>query len=129
LAQVVPARRDARQLDRRLSAAEPPRDACCELADTVRVAAGGPGARVDGLREARGRAVAGGAIRALGELLELLDLDESRLVAACPVLAVLLRPVHRAVGQANQLVTAGALNRIRRDARAHRHRPDLLEVG
>ena len=48
--------------------------------------------------------------------------------SARPVLAVLLRPVERAVGEADQLVAADALHRVGRDAGAHRHRADLVDL-
>ncbi len=92
------------------------------MAARVRVAC------VDRLREARRCAIARRAVGAFRELLQLLELDVRRLVRARTVLAVFLRPVERAVREADQLVAPDALHRIRRDAGADRQLADLLEL-
>ena len=69
---------EARQLDLRLVDAEPARDPRGELADALGVAAGVDVACVDGLREARRRAVARGAVGPFCELLELRELEGVR---------------------------------------------------
>src|SRR6184192_619457 len=80
-------------------------------------------AGVDGAREARSRPETRRAIRTAGQLLQLRELDHLGAIDADAVLAVLLRPVERAVGEADQLVPTAALNRERRHAGADR---DLL---
>jgi len=65
-------------------------------------------AGVDGLGEARSRPVARRAVGPLGELLQLRELERRRLVRPRAVLAVLLCPVQRAVGEPDQLVAAAA---------------------
>src|SRR5438046_2604037 len=85
-------------------------------------------ARVDRAGEARRRAVACGAVGSLRELVEVRELERRRLVCARVVLAVLLRPVEGVVGETDQLVPSHALQRVRRDARAHRDRADALDL-
>ena len=128
LAEVVQAGREPRQLGLGLVEPEPAGDPGGEVADPLGVAAGVGVARVDGLGEAGGRAVARRTVGTLGELLQVGELERARLVRAGAVLALLLRPVERAVREPDQLVAADALRRVRRDAGAHRHGADLLEV-
>ncbi len=86
-------------------------------------------ARVDRLRETRGRAVARWAIRPFRELLELRELERRRrLVRPRTILAVLLRPVERAVGEADQLIAPDSLRRECGDPCAHGDGADLLEL-
>ena len=99
-----------------------------ELGDALRVAAGVDVARVDGAREARRGAEARRAVGPAREPLQLGELDHVGPVGADAVLAVLLRPVERAVGEADQLVAVGAVLRERRDAGADGDRADLLEL-
>ena len=66
-------------------------------------------ARVDGAGEAGCRPEARRAVGAAREPLQLRELDHVRAVGAHAVLAVLLRPVERAVGKPDQLVAADAL--------------------
>ena len=99
-----------------------------ELGDALRVAARVDVARVDRPGEARGGAEARGAVGAAREPLQLGELDHVRPVGADAVLAVLLRPVERAVGQADQLVAVARVRRRGRDAHADRDRADLLEL-
>src|SRR5207244_7603089 len=60
--------------------------------------------------------------------LELGQLDDLRTVEPHPVLAVLLRPVEGAVGEADQLVAAVTLHREGREACADCHGADVVEV-
>ena len=85
--------------------------------------------RVDGLGEQGGGAVARGLVGAAREPLQLGELDDVGPVAADLVLAVLLRPVERAVGEPDQLVAADALRRERGDARADGQVDTGLERG
>ena len=121
----VPAEPD--ELDRRLVGAELPRDAGRVLADALRVPAVVRVARVDRLREALRRAVAGRAVGAVGELLEVGAEEGLGGVRAYAVLAVLLRPVERAVCQPDQLVAPGSMRRERRHAAADGHLVDPLD--
>ena len=71
---------------------------------------------------------AGGAVRPGGEALQLGQLDDVRAVEADAVLAALLRPVERRVGEADQLVAADPVRREGGDPRADRDRADVLEL-
>ena len=113
LAEVVQARGEPGQLDQLGVGAQLERDPRGELADALRVAARVRVARVDRLGEARGGAVAGGTVRPCGEALQLGQLDDVRPVEADAVLAALLRPVERRVGEADQLVAADPVRRDR----------------
>src|SRR5436189_5427126 len=104
------------------------RNARGELADAFRVAAGVRVARVDRLRERGRRAVARRLVGPGGETLELGELDDVGPVDAHAILAVLLRPVERAVREADQLVAAVPLERERREAGADRDPADVVEV-
>ena len=79
-----------------------------ELGDALRVAAGVDVARVDGASEARRCPEARSPVGPAREPLQLGELDHVRPVGADTVLAVLLRPVERAVGEADQLVAVAA---------------------
>ncbi len=127
LAEVVEVAAESDQLDRRLVGAEPARDPCGVLADALRVPSVVRVARVDRLREALGRAVAGRAVGAVGELLEIGAKDRLGRVRAHAVLAVLLRPVERTVGEPDQFVASDAVRRKGRDAAADGHLVDPLD--
>jgi hypothetical protein len=73
--------------------------------------------------------LAGGAVGARGETLQLGDLDHVRPVDAGLVLAVLLRPVEGTVGAADELVAVDLVERRGRDPGADRHRAGRREVG
>ncbi len=94
---------------------EPRRDPGCDLAHPRRVAAGVLVARVDRLRQACSCPVAGRAVGAGADALELREVDDVRPVDADLILAVLLRPVERTVRQPNELVPSSALHREVRD--------------
>ena len=128
LAEVVEAARETCELDLLRIEAQPRRDARDELADALGVTPRVRIAGVDGLCERRGRPVTRGLVRPGGKPLELRELDDLRAVEPHTVLAVLLRPVQSAVGQADELVAAVALHRKGREPRAHRHGADVLEV-
>src|SRR5207302_6496684 len=113
LAEVVEISGQTGQLDARLVCTEAARDPRRVLADALRMAAGVGVALVDGLREALGRPVPGGAVRRVRQLLEVGAQDRLGRIGADAVLAVLLRPVEGAVGEPDQLVAAGALQRVR----------------
>ena len=92
------------------------------------MAAGVDVPRVDGAREARRGAEARRAVRAARQPLQLRQLDHVGAVGAHAVLAVLLGPVERAVGQPDQLVALAGVLRRGRDPGADRDRADRLEV-
>src|SRR5207244_9036196 len=60
--------------------------------------------------------------------LELTELDDFRAIQPHAVLAVLLRPVQRAVGEADELVAAVALHREGGEPSTHGHGADVVEV-
>ena len=128
LAEVVEVAGEPGQLDRRVVRAEAARDSRRVVADALRVAAGVRVALVDRLREALRRPVVRRAVRRVRDLLEVGPQDRLGRVGADAVLAVLLRPVQRAVGEPDQLVAPGAVRRVRRDAGAHGHGADALDV-
>ena len=72
--------------------------------------------RVDGVGEAGGRAQAGGAVGALGQPAQLLDPSDVRPIDADGVLALLLRHVEGAVGDADEVGALDAVLRIGGDA-------------
>ena len=119
---------EPRELDLLLVEAQPRRDARGELGDARGVAARVRVARVDRLGEARGGAEARRPVGARREPPQLGELDHVGPVDVHPVLAVLLRPVERAVGEADQLVAVRRLAREGRDAGADGHRADVLEA-
>ena len=128
LAEIVQAAREARDLDLLLVEADPLREAGGEVGDAARMAAGVGVAQVDGLREAGGRAVAGGAVGAVGEAAELGELDDVGAVEVHTVATVLLGPVERAVGEADQLVAVERLLREAGDSGADGDRADQVEL-
>ena len=127
LAEVVQAAGEACELDRLRVEAHPLGHAGCELADHVGVAARVRVARVDGVGEAGGRAQAGGAVGALGQPAQLLDPGDVRPVDADGVLALLLRHVERAVGDADEVGALDAVLRIGGDAAGHAEELAALE--
>ena len=107
LAEVVEIAGEPGQLDRRLVRAEAACDSRRVLADPLRMAARVGIALVDRLRQALRRPVLRGAVRRVRKLLEIGPEDRLGRVGADAVLAVLLRPVQRAVREPDQLVAPG----------------------
>ena len=99
-----------------------------DLGDPLRVAAGVGVARVDGARQARRGAEAGDAVAADREPLQVGQLDDVGAGNADAVLAVLLRPVERVVGEPDQLVALASMVGEGGDAGADRDRAHLVEV-
>ena len=99
-----------------------------QVGNPLGVRAGVRVARVDRLGEARGGTEARGAVGPGGEPLQLGDLDHVGPVDAHLVLAVLLRPVERAVGAPHELVPAQLFLRHGRNACADRDRAGGLEL-
>ena len=118
---------EAGHLDLVLGEAEAPGGASRQLGDPLRMAPRVSVAGVDGPREAGRRAEARSPIGPAREPLQLGELDHVRPVGACLVLAVLLRPVERAIGKSDQLVALGSVLRRSCDTRAHCHRANLVE--
>ena len=111
LAEIVQARREARELDLLVGETEPARRPRGQLRHALRVAAAVGVAGVDRAREARGGPEPSGPVGTARQALQLGELDHVRPVGAYPVLAVLLRPVERAVGEPDQLVALGCVLR------------------
>ena len=102
-------------------------DARCELRHPLGVGACVRVTRVDRLRERRGGAVARGTVRACRDPLELRELDHVGAIEAHAVLAVLLCPVERAVGEPDQLVAPVALDGEGGETGADCHGTDVVE--
>jgi len=85
-------------------------------------------AGIDRLGEGRGCPVTRSLIGAGRKPFELRELDDFRAIQPHAVLAVLLRPVQSAVGEADELVTAVALHGEGREPRTDRHGADVVEV-
>src|SRR5205085_7235770 len=118
LAEVVEIAGEPRQLDPGLVCAQATRDPRRVVADPLRMAPGIGVALVDRFGEALRRPVPRGAVRCVGELLEIGAEDRLGRIRTDTILAVLLRPVEGAVGEPDQLIPSGALRRVRRDAGA-----------
>ena len=128
LAEVVQAARQPCQLDLLLVEPDALGQPRGEVGDPAGVAAGVGVAEVDRFGQARRGAVARCAIGAVGEAAELGELDDVRTVEVHAVPSVLLGPVQRAVGQADQLVAIERLLGEARDAGADGDRADEVEL-
>src|ERR1700675_4803402 len=83
---------------------------------------------VDGSRESGSGLQAPGRVACRGEPFQRGKLDYVGAVDANMVLAVLLRPVERAVHQSQQLLTLSRVPRCQRDPRAYGDRSHLAEI-
>ena len=126
LAEVVQAAGEPRQLDLGRRQVELLGDRARDRGDALRMAAGVDVARVDGARERRRRAEAREPVADPRHDFELLGLDAAR--EPNLVLAVLLRPVERAVGEPDQRVALASVLRERRDAGADGDRAVLADA-
>ena len=122
------AAREPRELDLLLVEAEPRSDPRREVGHARGVAARVRVPEVDRLRQARRCAEAGRAVGPGRELPQLGELDDVRPVHVDAVLAVLLRPVERAVREADQLAAVGRLARERGDAGGDGHGADRVQT-
>src|SRR5207244_6096269 len=104
------------------------RDAGRELADPLGMAPGVRIACIHCLREGGCGAVARSFVGSSGEPLELGELDDVGTVEPHPVLAVLLRPVQRAVRQSDQLVAPVTLDGEGREAGADGDASNVIEL-
>src|SRR3954469_3831967 len=104
LAEVAERAGESGELDLLGVEAHAPRDVGGQFRDTSRMPVGVRVARVDRTRKARGGAEAGGEVRAAGQPPQLGEVDGVGARHVDAVLAVLLCPVERAVGEADELV-------------------------